>query len=219
MNARVFFYHLGFIVNLENLSEIELLALLSASSVLRKKRLFELILKTMIEKEHSFKKIYEALLQTYLFAGFPSALIALKKFGEIKSRKVEYSGYDIKKYSKTGVANCRAIYGKKYDKLISNVQAFSPELADWLIVEGYGKVLGRKGLTFREREVCIVSILTALKYKDQLYSHLNGAVRLNAGVELLRRTISNLEIISAKPAKKFGLRLLNEYLRTKKMIG
>ena len=62
-----------------------------------------------------------------------------------------------------GIKNCKKIYGDKFDKLISNIKNFSPEMAEWLIVEGYGKVLGRKGLTLKEREVCIVSILSALK--------------------------------------------------------
>ena len=150
-------------------------------------------------------------MQTYLFAGFPSALISLKKLNEIVARNIVYKGYDLEKYYTWGEKNCRIIYGNKYDKLISNVKSFSPEIAEWLIIEGYGKVLGRKGLTFKEREVCIVSILSALKFRDQLYSHINGAVRVKAGFKIIFKVIKNLELISAKSAAKFGLRVLKEY--------
>jgi len=194
-----------------NLPELDLLALLSAASVIRKEKHFDLILGRLLKKKCSTKKIYEALLQTYLFAGFPSALISLKKFNEIVGKDKFYKGYDIKKYSNRGEENCRIIYGNQYDKLIANVKSFSPEMAEWLIVEGYGKVLGRKGLTLKEREVCIVSILSALKFKDQLYSHINGAVRVKAKFDLIIRTINNLEIISVKSAANFGLKVFSEY--------
>lgn len=51
-------------------------------------------------------------------------------------------------------------------------------MAEWLIIEGYGKVLGRKGLSLKERELCIVSILSAMKFEEQLYSHIIGAINV-----------------------------------------
>ena len=198
-------------MKLNNLTEIELLALLSAASVLRKTKLFELILQYLLKNNFSDIKIYEALLQTYLFAGFPSALISLKKFNKLGWKYNPYNGYDLKNYLTRGIKNCRIIYGNKYEKLISNVESFSPELSDWLIIEGYGKVLGRKGLNLRDREVCIISILSSLKFKDQLYSHINGAVRAKAGFDLITKVINNLEMISAKSSQKFGLEVLKNY--------
>jgi alkylhydroperoxidase/carboxymuconolactone decarboxylase family protein YurZ len=202
---------LNFITQIKQLQEVELLALLSTASVLRKEKYFAEILKIMLHKKISQRKIYEALLQTYLFAGFPSALISLKKFNEVVCRGKKYDGYDLRKYSNRGIKNCRKIYGSKFDKLISNIKTFSPEMAEWLIVEGYGKVLGRKGLTLKEREVCIVSILSALKYKDQLYSHINGAIRVKVEYHFLYKIIANLQFISAKSSGTFGLNILNAY--------
>lgn len=202
-------------MELKKLSKIELLALLSASAVLRKEKKFDLILKKMLFQNVSLKKIYEALLQTYLFAGFPSALISLKKLGSINSEIKNYDGYDFIKYKTRGKKKCRLIYGNKFEKLISNIKSFSPELSEWLIVEGYGKVLGRKDLSIKEREICIVSILAALKFKDQLYSHINGAIRVNTKMDLLKKVFSNLEIISAKSSAKFGIEVLGNYQKSK----
>lgn len=201
---------------IKGLSETELLALLFAASVLRKDKYSEEILKLMIIKKISHKKIYEALLQTYLFAGFPSALVSLKKFNHIVSRDKTYSGYDLNKYSKRGMANCQKIYGEKFDKLISNIKSFSPEMSEWLIVEGYGKVLGRKGLTLKEREICIVSILSALRFKDQLISHINGAIRVRVDKTLILKIIKNLSLISAQNSTKFGEKIFIELMNRNK---
>lgn len=51
-----------------------------------------------------------------------------------------------------------------------------------MVVEGYGKVLGRPGLALKTRELCIVAILAVRGARVQLYSHLRGA--LNVGAEM-----------------------------------
>lgn len=203
------------ILQIDTLSDLEMLTLLSAASVLRKDRYFYLIIDNLLKRKYSTKKIYEALLQTYLFAGFPSALISLKIFNQIVSREKKYSGYDLHKYTERGKKNCKIIYGNKYEKLISNVKSLSPEMAEWLVVEGYGKVLGRKGLSLKEREVCIVSILAALKFRDQLYSHINGAIRVKISIEFLKKIINNLHIISATTASVFGMNVLIAFINKK----
>jgi alkylhydroperoxidase/carboxymuconolactone decarboxylase family protein YurZ len=203
------------IKQIDTLSDFEMLTLLSAASVLRKDRYFYLIIDNLLKRRYSAKKIYEALLQTYLFAGFPSALISLKIFNQIVSREKKYEGYDLHKYTERGKKNCKIIYGNKYEKLISNVKSLSPEMAEWLVVEGYGKVLGRKGLSLQEREVCIVSILAALKFRDQLYSHINGAIRVKVTTEFLKKIINNLQIISAKTASVFGMNVLKAFITKK----
>ena len=205
-----FFLSKGEELKIKNLSELELLALLSAASVLRKEKYFDTILNKLISVNYPLSKVYEAILQTYLFAGFPSALVSLKKLQETTGNRLKYEEYDLKKFLKRGKANCKKIYGSKYNKLISNVKSFSPDLAAWLIIEGYGKVLGRKVLSLKEREICIISILSALKFKDQLYSHINGAVRLKLNLSFIEKTIKNLSIITAS-ASKFGLQVFEQY--------
>jgi len=50
-----------------------------------------------------------------------------------------------------------------------------------MVVEGYGKVLGRPQLDLATRELCIVALLAVLGAPRQLYSHLRGA--MNAGAD------------------------------------
>lgn len=202
---------INFRKKLDSLEKIELLALLSAASVLRKRKYFSIILNYLVEKKIPCIKIYESLLQTYLFAGFPSALISLKEFAELTGYKKNYIGYDLSNYQRRGNINCKMIYGDKYEKLISNVNSFSPELSNWLIIEGYGKVLGRNPLTLKERELCIISMLASLNYKDQLYSHINGAFKLKVPIKKIEAVIKNLEIIDFKTGSKFGQKVIHAF--------
>ena len=77
--------------NLASFNEENLLPLISASAVLRKEKICRNLIKTAQKKNISYRKIYEALLQTYLFAGFPSALNSLKILREFYQQKYIYN--------------------------------------------------------------------------------------------------------------------------------
>lgn len=200
----------------KNISKRLILPLITASSVLRKEDLFRRLLQLAKEKKIPARKIYEILLQSYLFAGFPTALISLKIFNEIfpftkrKNKILSYS--DLKK---RGEKTCRKIYGDKYEKLIENVSLFSPELADWLVVEGYGKVLSRKQLSLRERELSIIALLSVLKFEEQLYSHINGAYKLEIKKTLISELIDSLTMLGNKSYSVFGKKVLKKFLEQK----
>ncbi|NWF49533.1 MAG: hypothetical protein HXY49_03220 [Ignavibacteriaceae bacterium] len=192
-----------------------LLPLISSASVLRKEKLLKLLIENALKNSISSVKIYETLLQTYLFAGFPSALISLKIAGKI----FDYRGRNkpllsIKELQTKGAAACKRIYGDRYEKLIKNVSSFSIDLSDWLITEGYGKVLSRKSLGLKQRELCIISILASMKYEEQLISHLFGAARLKIKPETIYDLFDNLKVID-KSGSEFGLKLLNKILKIK----
>ena len=194
-----------------------ILPLVSAAAVLRKEKHFRNLLLEAKNRRISSKKIYEALLQNYLFAGYPSALESLKIFKEYfpKINRNNAEDFNLYHFRKNGEQNCRKIYGDKFEKLISNINSFSPEMSNWLVLEGYGKVLSRKNLSLLEREYCIISVLTALQFEEQLYSHINGAFRLGAKENNVREIINILKLLGErKPAEK-GMKVLERYLRKK----
>ncbi|MCW8802978.1 MAG: carboxymuconolactone decarboxylase family protein [Ignavibacteriaceae bacterium] len=158
-------------------------------------------------------------MQNYLFTGYPSALLSLKILKEVYPNKklIEAADMNLYHFRKRGEANCKKVYGHKFEKLIRNVKNFSPDMAEWLVLEGYGKVLGRKGLTFKERELCIVSILAALKFEDQLYSHINGAFRAKASITEIRSVIKSLSLAGNKNLSAYGLKVLDRYEKEKGM--
>jgi 4-carboxymuconolactone decarboxylase len=102
-------------------------------------------------------------------------------------------GYaDVFDWRVRGEETCATVYGEFYEKLRGNIRALSPALDEWMIVEGYGKVLSREGLDLGRRELCIVAACAAAGQERQLHSHLHGA--LNAGVSagVLRAAIDSL---------------------------
>lgn len=134
-------------------------------------------------------RLYEAVLQTYLFAGYPAGLDGLVIVAEeIKSIQgtaltLDVEPFDVETFRERGTALCRKIYGSVFDKLMAKLDEVSPDLRDWMIVEGYGKTLSRKGLNVVSRELCIVGVLAATGRTTQLYSHVRGAILAGASVE------------------------------------
>jgi 4-carboxymuconolactone decarboxylase len=157
--------------------------------------------------------VEELVLQSYLFCGFPRALNAAREWRRVApgpaptSDEAEDFGL-ADEWRERGEVTCAAVYGPMYEKLRLNVRDLHPALDAWMVVEGYGKVLGRPGLDLPRRELCIVAACAATGQDRQLHSHLHGA--LNVGVEAaaLRQTIDALEsIIGAERARSVRLLL------------
>jgi 4-carboxymuconolactone decarboxylase len=127
--------------------------------------------------------VEELLLQTYLFAGFPRALNAMREWRRHAPGVSSSAGapIDAERLRIRGEDTCATVYGNMYDRLRENVRALHPLLDDWMIVEGYGKVLSRPALDLGRRELCIVAACAASGQDRQLLSHLHGA--LNASVD------------------------------------
>ncbi|HEY4130530.1 MAG TPA: carboxymuconolactone decarboxylase family protein, partial [Gemmatimonadaceae bacterium] len=125
--------------------------------------------------------VEELLLQLYLFAGFPRALNASREWRRIHPQAVAPADdRTIQEWRIDGERTCEKVYGTMYDRLRSNIRDLHPLLDDWMITEGYGKVLSRPGLDLGRRELCIVAACAAANQDRQLHSHLRGA--LNVGV-------------------------------------
>lgn len=126
--------------------------------------------------------VEEALLQSYLFLGYPTALGGLAVWRERSGRPAgDPSAEDWDAWAERGAGVCGAVYGGQYERLRSNIARLHPDMERWMLVEGYGKVLGRPGLALKTRELCVAAILAVRGARVQLYSHLRGA--LNVGAE------------------------------------
>lgn len=89
------------------------------------------------------------------------------------------------KFEARGRKLCRAIYGAQFEPMIARMRRLHPELARWILREGYGKVLGRRPLDAGTRELLIVPMLAALGGHTQLFFHARGALRLGVPKEKL----------------------------------
>ena len=136
--------------------------------------------------------IEELLLQTYLFAGFPRTINAFftwqawasRDGRERGARRVESADDDALR--RRGEELCRRVYGDHYEPLQIRLNRLHPEIAEWTLVEGYGKVLGRTGPPGTERrELAAVGALIAVDAGRQLASHLRGALHVGVGRDVL----------------------------------
>jgi len=122
----------------------------------------------------------EAILQSYLFLGFPAALQALSVWRDEHPLSTEVEPVAPAAWRERGEAVCAQVYGGQYERLRENVTALHPNMEQWMLTEGYGKVLARPGLALRTRELCIIALLAVQDAPRQLYSHIRGALNCGA---------------------------------------
>ncbi|CUU01802.1 4-carboxymuconolactone decarboxylase [Candidatus Kryptobacter tengchongensis] len=194
-------------------ADIKFLARVVSLVSLGKTKNLEEELKKNLLIETNLRRVEEAILQCYLFAGFPAVIegfIVLRKLANKRSARPK--DYNVNKFYLNGVKTCQKVYGENFDKLIQNMKSLHPDLLKWMLIEGYGKVLSRDVLSLNERELLNVAILTSLGWERQLYSHLKGAlnvgVKQNEVIEIIE-TIS--DICGAKKANT-ALRIFQKIL-------
>jgi 4-carboxymuconolactone decarboxylase len=153
--------------------------------------------------------IEELILQTYLFAGFPRALNAMREWRRLSPLPAAESPSppDLARLQELGEQTCARVYGTMYERLRRNIRGLHPLLDDWMIVEGYGKVLSRPGLDLPRRELCIVAVCAATAQDRQLQSHLHGARNVGVGVAAVTEALHSLHDIVSKKLLSRATRL------------
>lgn len=134
--------------------------------------------------------IEELLLQSMLVVGYPLALVALGVWRAVAGpAPAEGHGAeplaheDWEAWATRGAAVCREVYGRAYHKLLVNLRALHPALEDLVLVDAYGKVIGRPGFDLKRRELATVAAIAVLGATQQLHSHLRGALNTGASPE------------------------------------
>lgn len=133
--------------------------------------------------------VEELILQSYLFAGFPRALNAMREWRRVSGRPAPEQDEDGEALDRAadwrvrGDATCARVYGPFYTKLRHNIRHLHPALDAWMIMDGYGKVLGRPALDLLRRELCIVAACVAARQERQLHSHLHGVLHVGGAPE------------------------------------
>src|SRR5881275_1040497 len=132
--------------------------------------------------------IEELLLQSLLVVGYPLALVAFGVWRQVQGPRSgagagggeELAHEDWQAWATRGSAVCAAVYGRAFHKLLLNLRALHPALEDLVLVDAYGKVIGRPGLDLKRRELCTVAAIAVLGAAQQLHSHLRGALNTGA---------------------------------------
>jgi 4-carboxymuconolactone decarboxylase len=127
--------------------------------------------------------VEELLLQSFLNVGYPLALVAFGVWRSVAG-PVQQGGEPIahpewERWTKRGVEACSEVYGRTYHKLMINLRALHPAIEPLVVVDAYGKILGRRELDSKRRELCTLAAIAMQNAPRQLHAHLRGA--LNTG--------------------------------------
>ncbi len=125
----------------------------------------------------------ELLLQSFLNVGYPLALVAFGVWrsvaGPPKETGESIAHPDWERWTTRGVEACGEVYGRTFHKLMLNLRALHPAIEPLVVVDAYGKILGRAGLDSKRRELCTLAAIAIQNAPRQLHAHLRGA--LNTG--------------------------------------
>ena len=183
--------------------EIRRLALATAAAAAGRRDTSRAVLKVVLGRGTDPARLREALLQTYLFAGYPRAINALSDLTALLPAPDRPPVVDLatdmgqdRSWLARGQALCRRVYGPHYDRLLMTLARISPDLGRWMVVEGYGKVLSRPELDAKTRELTAVASLAVLDVPDQLRAHLRGALFVGAEPEEIRGVLDTAALVA-----------------------
>jgi alkylhydroperoxidase/carboxymuconolactone decarboxylase family protein YurZ len=135
--------------------------------------------------------IDELLLQSLLNVGYALGLQAFGVWREVSpapsaglaemGEPVVHEGW--RKWAERGAVVCREVYGRTYHKLLLNLRALHPALEALVVVDAYGKLMGRDGLDLKRRELCTIAEIAVLDTPRQLHAHFRGALNADATTE------------------------------------
>jgi 4-carboxymuconolactone decarboxylase len=183
--------------------ETRALALAAAATAAGRRDTTRAVLRLLVRRGLPPERLRAAVLQTYLFAGYPRAINALAELAALLPEPATAPVVDLvadagahREWLARGQALCRRVYGGAYDKLLMTMARISPDLARWMVVEGYGKVLSRSVLGPRGAELVALGALLALDVPDQLRAHIRGAFHCGATAEEIEEVIATAALIA-----------------------
>lgn len=177
------------------------------------------VVSNLLEDAHDTRipaqQAYEVILQCYLFLGYPRSIEGLKlleqhypEFTPPNAEELSQATSD--EWKTRGERLCRTIYGDNYEALRRRIKSLSPDLDQWMVWEGYGKVLSRDGVPSALRELCTCSALVVTGDFVQLHSHMIGAIHVGASPEMLAEMIDLLDGTATVSCRRRSTKLLQK---------
>lgn len=152
----------------------------------------------------SHASVQEILLQSHLFAGFPRCLEAFEMLASVEamgdfpeSDRAAKEGAWSDSMRPRGRNLFETIYAGKANEVLTRIERFHPDLRQWIEEHAYARVLGRPGLTPKQRELASIAALVATRQWKQLLSHLRGAMRCGATREEVAALLREIRPLAA----------------------
>jgi len=152
--------------------------------------------------------VEELLLQSFLNVGYPLALVAFGVWrsvaGPVREAGEPIAHPEWERWTTRGVEACAEVYGRTFHKLLLNLRALHPAIEPLVVVDAYGKILGRPGLDSKKRELCTLAAIAMQNAPRQLHAHLRGALNTGSGRDEVDEVIA---IVEADLTKERALKL------------
>jgi len=199
---------------------VRIISLLSAVIAVCQNDITRVFYKYLKEINFAGTAVYETILQSYLFLGFPrmieAALIHNEIFGgsfdNVDGNLRKISEQEAEEWFSKGVNLCRQVYGKNFERLKEKFISVSPEMFRWMVIEGYGKVLTRPGLSSIERELAEVAALIVDRRERQLTSHIIGSLNVGASIKQLRQVNEDIKPLAGAETFKITGQLIDNII-------
>lgn len=164
---------------------------------------------------HFIQQAREALLKMSSIMGTPRSINALTSLMTVVSdnkhlkhviaqldQKPTLRGvhnYNYLEMKERGQQLFNGIYGKYAERVESKLNALCPDLAEVILVDSYGRLLGEtKYLEAMDTELCAIGSLVPLGVPDQLKSHCIGASRLGATEDMVQAALRLAKLVCSK---------------------
>jgi len=127
--------------------------------------------------------IEELLLQSFLNVGYPLTLAAFGVWRETVPDVADQGGEPLdharhNAWKERGAGAAGEVYGRTYQKLLTNLRALHPAVEHLVVTDAYGKILSRPGVDAKWRELATLSAIAMLEAPKQVHAHLRGALNL-----------------------------------------
>lgn len=181
----------------ENISS-RILALFSAAIATADEKLIKSSILKAEKNEIPSKLLYEIVLQSYLFLGFPKMLTAAEYLGiyyptvHETANTGKISTAEADDWYNRGIDLYRSVYKNNFVLLKTKVEKIAPEIFRWMVFEGYGKVLSRPELSIKDRELSIIAFLMLENMVKQLHSHILGALNVGVEISLIKQVVEDI---------------------------
>src|SRR6266700_317609 len=141
----------------------------------------------------------ELLLQSFLNVGYPLALVAFGVWRSVTGggpprdtgESIVHSEWG--RWTERGVEACGEVYGRTFHKLMLNLRALHPAVEPLVVVDAYGKILGRPGLDAKRRELCTLAAIAMQNAPMQLHAHFRGALNTGSTREEVDEVLALIE--------------------------
>jgi alkylhydroperoxidase/carboxymuconolactone decarboxylase family protein YurZ len=141
--------------------------------------------------------IEELLLQSLLNVGYPLALAAFGVWrevaGAVRDAGEPVAHADWERWATRGPKACEQVYGRTYHKLLINLRGLHPAIEPLVVVDAYGKILGRPSLDPKRREFCTMAAIALVDAPRQLGAHFRGALNTGASKEEVDAVLAIVE--------------------------